>query len=76
MVACSLESSQSNRGIGEVVVRVAMAVVAVAEAVDGIDDNRSTVSQLGLSAAATAALPVPAEGGCSTKTMQPCRRRE
>jgi hypothetical protein len=35
-----------------------MAVVAVAEAVDGIDNSRSTISQLGLSVAATAALQV------------------
>jgi hypothetical protein len=49
-VACS----QSNRGIGEVMVAVDMAMVVVAEAVDGIDDSMSTR----LPAAATAALSV------------------
>jgi hypothetical protein len=49
------------------VVAVAMAVVAVAEAVDGIDDSRSIISQLSLGAAAIAALPVTGEGGCSNK---------
>lgn len=38
----------------------AMAVVAVVEAVDAIEGS----SQLGLSAAATAALPVAGEGSC------------
>jgi hypothetical protein len=53
------------------VVAVAIAVVAVAEVVGGIDDSRSTASQLSLSTAATAALPVAGEGGCSRKAMRP-----
>jgi hypothetical protein len=39
-----------------------MAVVAVAEAVDGINDSRSTVSQFGLSAAALPLCRSPARG--------------
>jgi hypothetical protein len=66
-----LNAFQSNRGIGEVVVAVTIAVVAVAEAVGGIDDSRSTASQIGLSAATTAALPVAGEGGCSSKVIRP-----
>jgi hypothetical protein len=53
-----------------------MAVVVMAEAVDGIDDSRSTVPQLGLSAAATSALPVAGEGVCSSNAMRPSRTRE
>ena len=48
--------SQSNRRIGEVF--AAVVVIALAEAVHRIADSRSVVSQLGLSAAATVALPV------------------
>jgi hypothetical protein len=62
MMACSLKSSQSNRWIGKVLAVVV--VVAVAEAVDGIDGRSSTVSQIGVTAATTAALLVAGEGAC------------
>lgn len=48
----------------------AMAVVVVAEALDGIDDSRSTVSQLGVCAAATAG-----KGACCISGIVVVRRR-
>jgi hypothetical protein len=70
-VACSLKSSQSNRWIGEVlavVVVAAVAVVVVAEAVDDIDDRSLTVSQIGVSAATTAAWS-PARGPVESRGL-------
>ena len=56
------KSSQSNRGIGEAVA-AAIVVVTPAEDVDGTDDSRSNVSQLGVGGAAAAA----AGAGCCWK---------
>jgi hypothetical protein len=79
-VACS----QSNRGIDEVMVAVDMAMVVVAEAVDGIDDSISTR----LPAAATAALLVAGDAAMPEARVRsvampkageehvPCRMRE
>jgi hypothetical protein len=40
-------------------------MVVVAEAMDTIDDSSSTVSQIGLSIAATLAMPVAGKGACN-----------
>jgi hypothetical protein len=64
-------------GIGEVlallvVFAAAMAVVAVAENVVGIEDNRSNVSQIGVSSAATGPPPPcrpPARGAIASRWL-------
>ena len=48
-------------GLDSALLVATMTVVAVAEPVDGVDDRGSNVCQLGVIAAATAALPVAGE---------------
>jgi hypothetical protein len=45
-------------------------MVAVAEAMDTINDSTSIVSQIGLSTAATLALPVAGKGACNRNAGQ------